>query len=82
MDSPNVFFYVYSTLGNIALGYFGRPLIPFLNELLIKLDEGNAGFLATGIFTYLCLYMIWCVQKGTVKLGMRIPFCCQFHPMK
>ena len=26
--------------------------------------------------------MIWCVQKGTVKFGIRIPFCCQFHPMK
>lgn len=60
----------------------GRPLIPFMNELLIGLSNRNAGFLATGIFAYLCLYMLWCVQKGTVKFGIRIPCCCRFHPMK
>ena len=46
------------------------------------LDNGNAGFLATGIFAYLCLYLVWAVQKGTVKFGLRIPCCCRFHPMK
>lgn len=53
-----------------------------MNELLIGLNNGNAGFIATGIFAYLCLYMLWCVQKGTVKFGIRIPCCCRFHPMK
>jgi LMBR1 domain-containing protein 1 len=60
----------------------GRPLVPFLNEMLIGLDNGNAGFLATGIFFYLCLYLVWCVQKGTVKFGMRLPGLCRFHPMR
>lgn len=46
------------------------------------LDNGNAGFIATAIFAYLCLYMLWCVQKGTVKFGVRIPCLCRFHPMK
>lgn len=81
MDAANVRNILFSIFGNIAKG-FNRPLIPFLNEFLISLDNGNAGFLATGIFAYFCLYLIWCVQKGTVKFGMRIPCCCRFHPMK
>lgn len=59
-----------------------RPLIPFFNELLIGLEQKNAGFLATFIFAYLCLYMLWAVQKGNIKFGIRIPLCCRFHPMK
>lgn len=69
-------------LGNVAKSVLNRPLLPFLNELLIKLDQSNASFLGTGIFFYLCIYIIWCVQKGTVRFGMRIPGCCRFHPMK
>lgn len=82
MGAPDVGIFLFSILSNLANGYLGRPLVPFLNELLIGLDSGNAGFLATGIFFYLCLYLIWCVQKGTVKFGMRIPGFCRFHPMR
>jgi LMBR1 domain-containing protein 1 len=57
-------------------------LIPWLNELLIALEKGNAGFIATFVFAYFCLYMLWCVQKGNIKFGIRIPCCCRFHPMK
>ena len=53
-----------------------------MNELLIGLNNRNAGFLSTAIFAYLCLYILWCVQKGTVKFGIRVPFCCRLHPMK
>ena len=53
-----------------------------LNEMFIGLENGNAGFVSTGIFAYLCLYMLWCVQKGNIKFGIRIPCCCRFHPMK
>ena len=41
----------------------------------------RAGFLSTFIFAYLCLYMLWSLQKGNIKFGIRIPFCCRFHPM-
>jgi len=82
LDSTNVFPNLFSIFGNIAKGYLNRPLIPFMNELLMGLDNGNAGFIATGVFAYLCLYILWCVQKGTVKFGIRIPCCCRFHPMK
>jgi hypothetical protein len=53
-----------------------------MNTLLIHLEENNAGFVGTGVFAYMCIYMIWAVQKGNLKFGMRIPCCCQFHPMK
>jgi len=82
MDTADVFFSSFSIFGNIAKGFLNRPLIPFLNEFLMSLDGGNAGFIATGIFAYFCLYMLWCMQKGTVKFGIRIPCCCRFHPMK
>jgi hypothetical protein len=82
LDFASVHSSLYRIIGNLSKGFLDRPLIPFMNEMLIGLDNSNAGFLSTGIFAYLCLYMIWCVQKGTVKFGMRIPFCCQFHPMK
>lgn len=26
--------------------------------------------------------MLWCVQKGNIKFGIRVPCCCRFHPMK
>ena len=48
----------------------------------VGLNNRNAGFLSTAIFAYLCLYILWCVQKGTVKFGIRVPFCCRLHPMK
>lgn len=82
MGVTDVLFYLISILGNIAQGVLDKPLIPLMNELLIQLNNSSAGFLATGIYAYLCLYMLWCVQKGTVKFGMRIPWCCRFHPMK
>ncbi len=72
-----------SIFGNLAKSYTNSsmPLIPFLNEMLIGLEERNAGFLSTFIFAYFCLYILWSVQKGNIKFGIRIPFCCRFHPM-
>lgn len=52
-----------------------------MNELLTGLEDRNAGFLSMFIFAYLFLYMIWSVQKGNIKFGIRLPFCCRFHPM-
>jgi len=52
-----------------------------MNEMLTGLEDKNAGFLSMFIFAYLCLYMLWSVQKGNIKFGIRLPFCCKFHPM-
>lgn len=45
------------------------------------MDNRNVGLVATAIFAYFCLYIMWCVQKGSIKLGMRIPFICRFYPL-
>ncbi len=82
VNSNVIFIKNFSIFGNITKAYTNVPLIKFLNELLIGLENGNAGFIATFIFAYFCLYMLWCVQKGNIKFGIRIPFCCRFHPMK
>ena len=83
LDHSNVVFCLFRIFGNIAKNAAGdRPLIPWFNELLIALERGNAGFVGTFVFAYLCLFMVWCVQKGNIKFGIRLPFCCRFHPMK
>lgn len=33
---------------------------PFLNKILIGLEDGNAGFLCVGIFACFCIYLLWC----------------------
>lgn len=38
MAAPDVDTLLISILANLASGLLGRPLIPFLNELLIGLD--------------------------------------------
>ena len=74
---------LYRIFGNIAKnGTLKVPLLPFLNELLIHLNTHNAGLFSTVIYAYLSVYLMWCVQKGSIKMGMRFPFCCRFYPMK
>ena len=58
------------------------PLIPFMNELLISLNNPKAGFPSTAIFAYLCFYILMYVRKGKIKFGIRVPFCCRFIPVK
>ena len=60
----------------------GFPSHPFLNDFLIKLEGGNASFLATGVFGGLSIYLIWCTIKGNFKFGVGIPYCFTIHPMK
>jgi len=61
----------------------GFRLTGFLNNMLVYLQEdGNVGFIATAIFMFLCLYLVWAVTKGNVKFGIRIPFLFSLHPMK
>eukprot|EP01017_Pseudomicrothorax_dubius_P025556 TRINITY_DN2772_c0_g2_i5.p1 TRINITY_DN2772_c0_g2~~TRINITY_DN2772_c0_g2_i5.p1 ORF type:complete len:399 (-),score=102.13 TRINITY_DN2772_c0_g2_i5:421-1617(-) len=59
----------------------GYPLHTFLNKMLIGLEEGGAGFIATAIFAGFSLYLVWACQKGNIKFGLRI-FLISIHPMK
>lgn len=38
----------------------GISASPFLNKILIGLEDGNAGFLCVGIFALFCIYLLWC----------------------
>ncbi|EGR30777.1 lmbr1-like conserved region family protein, putative [Ichthyophthirius multifiliis] len=60
----------------------GFPKAPFLNEMLIELESSGVSFLSTALFAFLSLYLLWCVQKGNIKFGLRIPFIFTLHPMK
>jgi LMBR1 domain-containing protein 1 len=60
----------------------GKPLIPFLNELFTYLQTHNAAFVATILYGFLVLYLLWCLQKGNFKVGLQIPFLVRLHPMK
>ena len=58
------------------------PTTPYLNSMLIGLDNNNAGFLATGIFAGILIYLQFCAIKGNLKIGLRIPYIFSLHPMK
>lgn len=58
------------------------PLTGFLTNMLVDLQEGSAGFVATAILALLSIYLIWAVTKGNMKFGVRIPFLFTLHPMK
>lgn len=58
------------------------PSNPFLNNMLIGLDKGNAGFLAALLFAAMMVYLLFCTIKGNFKCGLRIPFLISLHPMK
>jgi hypothetical protein len=46
------------------------------------MERSKAGFIATLIYAYLILYLVWAVIKGNIKFGIRIPFLVRFYPMK
>lgn len=69
-------------IGQLAKNKNGVPVAPFLNTMLVGLENSGMGFLSTAIFTFLAIYLLWCTQKGTFKVGLRIPFVITIHPMK
>ena len=67
---------------SVVVKYNSFPANAFLNNMLLGLEGGNAGFIATAIFGFLVLYLLWCTQKGNIKFGIRIPFIFSLHLMK
>lgn len=59
----------------------GKPIYPFLNNLLTALENNNVGFVATAFFALFCLYLLWATIKGNVKFGLRVFLCWALHPM-
>lgn len=56
------------------------PLTPFLNRYFVTMDE-TFGLFGTGSFALFCFYLIMCVIKGNVKLGLRL-LIFAVYPMK
>lgn len=67
----------------VVLCFDGVPVHPFLNKLLILIEEKIGGFFATFAFAGLAMYLLLCVIKGNFKMGLRLfIFFLPIHPMK
>ena len=67
----------------VVLVFGGVPINPFLNSLLIWIEESLGGFFATFVFAGFAMYMLLCVIKGNFKMGLRLfVFFLPIHPMK
>ncbi len=78
---------VLPSLNEVSLVYLvltndnGFPLHPFLNKLIVYLEESYFDFVGIAVFGGLALFLIWCVMKGNIKFGTRF-LIFSFHPMK
>jgi len=59
-----------------------KPVVPFINKLLIFLTENYVAFVAFFIFAILCIYLLWASMKGSIKFGLRLVFCWRIYPME
>ena len=60
----------------------GKALYQGLNVLLVFLTEKNISFVAIGIFSVMCMYLLLCTMKGNLKFGVRFFILGSIHPMK
>lgn len=58
----------------------GRPVHPFINNLLEYLETSSASVLATILFAFIGYYMMLAAIKGNVRVGMRV-LCFTFYPL-
>lgn len=60
----------------------GRPADQFLNKVLFWFEFSIARFVSTFVFAGLSIYLVFAVMKGNFKVGLRLFFLIQVHPMK
>lgn len=58
----------------------GRPVNPFLNNLLELLEQSKVSVLATILLALIGYYMMIAAIKGNVRVGMRV-LCFTFYPL-
>jgi LMBR1 domain-containing protein 1 len=58
----------------------GRPVNPFLNNMLEYLEQSKVSVLATILFALIGYYMMVAAIKGNVRVGMRV-LCFTFYPL-
>lgn len=64
----------------ILLKVDGRPVHPFLNNMLENLENSSVSVLATILFAFIGYYMMAAAIKGNVRVGMRL-LCFTFYPL-
>jgi LMBR1 domain-containing protein 1 len=64
----------------ILLKINGRPVHPFLNNMLEGLENSSVSVLATIMFAFIGYYLMFCSMKGNVRVGMRL-LCFTFYPL-
>lgn len=60
--------------------FIDPPVTPFLNRFFVDMDKAF-GLFGTGSFALFCFYLVMCVIKGNVKLGLRL-LIFAVYPMK
>ena len=65
----------------LILNINGRPIHPFINNLLETLENSKASVFATVLFALIGYYFMIATIKGNVRIGMRC-FCFTFYPLK
>ena len=58
----------------------GRPVHPFLNNLLESLENSSVSVIATILLALIGYYMMLAAIKGNVRVGMRV-LCFTFYPL-
>lgn len=58
------------------------PVTTFLNEWLIDLEDQGLFVLAACLYAGFTIYLMFCVVKGCLKIGMRAFCLFEIHPMK
>ena len=59
----------------------GRPVHPFLNDLLEVIEESKVSVFATILFAFIGYYLMFATIKGNVRVGMRL-LCFTFYPLQ
>ena len=59
----------------------GYEIDTFLNRFFVALSDSYFDFLGIAVFSFFNLYLIWCVMKGTVSIGLKC-LCLPVHQMK
>lgn len=58
----------------------GRPVNPFLNDMLEFLEQSKVSVIATILLALIGYYMMVAAIKGNVRVGMRV-LCFTFYPL-
>ena len=74
--------WIFQIVVYVMLKSNGKSLFQGINVLLVFLTENNVSFVAIGIFSVMCMYLLICTMKGNLKFGVRFFILGSIHPMK